>query len=101
MVDIPKRNLLVKLSTALITLPAALRLASAAAPAQQQSQQPQSLTGQDDPHTPGDRTEAPVLADPKEMLKEHQKKIHDDVEKLFELAGGLKDEVEKTQTEHV
>jgi hypothetical protein len=33
---------------------------------------------------------------PKDILKQNQQQIHDDVEKLFKLASELKDEVEKT-----
>ncbi len=36
--------------------------------------------------------------DPKQILKQNQSQIHDDVEKLFVLASGLKDEVEKTDS---
>jgi hypothetical protein len=96
MVDIPKRNFLATLSAALVALLAAVRFAGA-----QQAQSP-PLPGQDaSSHQPPAGPELPALADPKEMLKEHQKKIRDDVEKLYDLAGDLKDEVEKTQTEHV
>jgi hypothetical protein len=99
MVDIPKRNLLLKLSTALLALPAALTFARTPTP--QQAQSP-SLPGQDTtPRNAPGTPDPPALTDPKAMLKEHQQKIHDDVEKLYALAGDLKDEVEKTQTEHV
>ena len=55
------------------------------------------------PQNPADAVpENPATAlDPKEMLKHHQQQIHDDVEKLYALAGELKAEVEKTQTEQV
>jgi hypothetical protein len=55
------------------------------------------------PQNPADTVpESPAIGlDPKEMLKHHQQQIHDDVEKLYELAAELKAEVEKTQTEHV
>jgi hypothetical protein len=43
----------------------------------------------------------PTELDPKIMLKEHQKQIRTDVERLYDLAGELKDQVEKTETEHV
>jgi hypothetical protein len=33
---------------------------------------------------------------PKDILKQNQQQIHDDVEKLYKLATELKDEVEKT-----
>ncbi len=33
---------------------------------------------------------------PKDILKQNQQQIHDDVEKLYKLASELKDEVEKT-----
>jgi hypothetical protein len=35
-------------------------------------------------------------AKPKDILKQNQQQIHDDVEKLYKLATELKDEVEKT-----
>jgi hypothetical protein len=40
----------------------------------------------------------PSKVDPKQILKQNQSQIHDDVEKLFVLASGLKDEVEKTDS---
>jgi hypothetical protein len=111
MVDIPKRNLLVKLSTTLIALPASAALARALALAPSSPQQAGSIpmsspdgAGKAPGQYPQDETTAPKTPaelDPKAMLKEHQKKIRDDVEKLYDLAGELKDEVEKTQTEHV
>jgi hypothetical protein len=115
MVDIPKRNLLVKLSTTLFALPASAALARAvefalpASPAPQQTggipMSGQEGSGGKAPgQYPQDETtnpKTPAELDPKLMLKEHQKKIRDDVEKLYDLAGDLKDEVEKTQTEHV
>ena len=122
MVDIPKRNLLLKLFTSLAALPASAALARALAPASSPanasapSPAPQQagsipMGGQEGGGSskapgqyPQDETtnpKTPAELDPKLMLKEHQKKIHDDVEKLYDLAGDLKDEVEKTQTEHV
>ena len=35
-------------------------------------------------------------AKPKDILKQNQQQIHDDVERLYKLASELKDEVEKT-----
>jgi hypothetical protein len=124
MVDIPKRNLLVKLSTTLFALPASAALARAlalapsapASPSTSTSPLPQQtggipMSGQESggagkapgqyPQDESTNPKTPAELDPKAMLKEHQKKIRDDVEKLYDLAGDLKDEVEKTQTEHV
>ena len=39
--------------------------------------------------------EAPKIK-PKDILKQNQQQIHDDVERLYKLATELKDEVEKT-----
>ena len=39
--------------------------------------------------------------DPKQMLKQNQDQIHDDVEKLYTLASELKDQVEKTDSSNV
>jgi len=39
--------------------------------------------------------------DPKEILKKNQEQIHDDVEKIYALAGELKDDVEKTDSANV
>jgi hypothetical protein len=39
--------------------------------------------------------------DPKQMLKQNQDQIHDDVEKLYALASELKDQVEKTDSANV
>lgn len=35
-------------------------------------------------------------SNPKDILKQNQQQIHDDVEKLYKLASELKEEVEKT-----
>jgi hypothetical protein len=45
------------------------------------------------PHDPMSDAPAPK---PKDILKQNQQQIHDDVEKLYKLATELKDEVEKT-----
>ena len=37
-----------------------------------------------------------TMPKPKDILKQNQQQIHDDVEKLYKLATELKDEVEKT-----
>jgi hypothetical protein len=105
MVDIQKRSFVAKLVAALVALPAGLFASRHFAFAQgahsvpggpPQSQGiPGAGSGKDDSPLPAAAT------DPKIMLKQHQQQIHDDVEKLFALATELKDEVEKTETEHV
>jgi uncharacterized alpha/beta hydrolase family protein len=39
--------------------------------------------------------------DPKAILKKNQEQIHSDIEKIYALAGDLKDEVEKTDSADV
>jgi hypothetical protein len=62
----------------------------------------QSSTPQDPqnpmPHVRGEDPfpNTPPKADPKQILKQNKTQIHDDVEKLFQLASDLKAEVEKT-----
>ncbi len=100
--DASKRNFMVRCSAflgAIVVGSLAVRQTSSAQnqkglPAPQQSQQGTDGTS---PTLPSSE----VIGDPKEMLKHHQLQIHDDVEKLYEFAGELKAEVEKTQTEHV
>jgi hypothetical protein len=101
MVDIQKRSFVAKLAAALLALPAGLLASRHFAFAQGARTPaippppPGSVAGADDSSIP------PVGLDPKIMLKQHQQQIHDDVEKLYALAGQLKDQVEKTETEQV
>ncbi len=106
MVDIPKRTFIAKLAAAGVALPAALATLRDSAFAQAvksapliPQQQPQG------PPPPGTGSDAgpivPGAVDPKAMLKQHQLQIRTDIEKLYDLAGELKAEAEKTQTEHV
>jgi hypothetical protein len=58
-----------------------------------QSQNPRPFPPEHENTTP----EAPVI-DPKEILKHNQKQITDDVQKLYTLAGELKEQVDKTDS---
>jgi len=61
------------------------------------------------PHLPdagesnGSRDEGPALPprDPKEQLKENQKNLRSDVDRLLQCAQELKDEVDKTEQTNV
>lgn len=99
MTDLSKRNFLSRLLSSAIVMPlttSAARALNLDAP-QQQGLPPISPQH----HDSGDVANTPPNADPKEMLKLHQKQIHDNVEKLYDLAGQLKEQVEKTETELV
>jgi hypothetical protein len=100
MTDLSKRDFIFRISMGAATIAAAPLAGQEFAFGQGQKNQPAPIIP---PQNPADAVpENPTTGlDPKEMLKHHQQQIHDDVEKLYELAGDLKAEVEKTQTEHV
>jgi|SRR5215472_1783644 len=47
-----------------------------------------------------DASMQPPAVDPKRIQEQNQKKILEDIEKLYKLAGELKDEVEKTDSKN-
>jgi hypothetical protein len=91
--DLKKRSLMTQIACGAILAPlgaVALR-AFAFSPAQQDPQNPLPHVRGEDPFP---NTASKV--DPKQILKQNKTQIHDDVEKLFQLASDLKAEVEKT-----
>lgn len=100
MKDLSKRDFIFRSSIWVATIATSTLATRELAFGQGQKNQPAPIIP---PQNPADTVpENPTSGlDPKEMLKHHQQQIHDDVEKLYELAGELKAEVEKTQTEHV
>ena len=69
------------------------------------AQEPKHRPGYPDPPTPGDPQERDKNADPvdpknlqKTILKQNEKEFRAGVEKLYQMAGELKEELEKTPT---
>jgi hypothetical protein len=91
--DMQKRNFLGVLAAAAMTAPVAV-LARAAFGRQQGIGRR--------PSTPGDTMPDPMAQppafDPKKIQEHNQKVILQDIQKLYKLAGELKDEVEKTDS---
>jgi len=92
--DLKKRNLVTQIICGAMVAPlGALGLRAFARSAAQQDAQspgPPHMRGDDPfPNNPG-------KVDPKQVLTKNKTQIHDDVEKLFQLATDLKEEVEKT-----
>ena len=98
--DPKKRNFIIQLFTWALAAPLAL-LGVRTACAQQNpmpklpSAMPPGYDGHNDP------SGGVARPDPKQMLKQNQDQIHDDVEKLYTLASELKDQVEKTDSANV
>ena len=100
--DPRKRNFL------LFTIPAVLaaRFGFYLAPGLAQSprpvpQNPTSPAPAPNPMPPTPNSNEELKLDSKQMLKKNQGQIHDDVEKIYALAGELKGEVEKTDSADV
>ena len=97
--DPKKRNFITQLFSWAFAAPLAL-LAIRAAVAQSTGPKlppgmPPAYDGHNDP------SGGVAKPDPKQMLKQNQDQIHDDVEKLYALASELKDQVEKTDSANV
>jgi len=83
----------------LAVLPAAL---GAAALAAQQPISPERKNQQPRPPSfPGEPGEGMAKIDPKRLLKQNQREIQSDVERLFKLAQELKDQVATTDSSEV
>jgi hypothetical protein len=98
--DPKKRNFITQLLSWALAAPLAL-LAIRAAFAQNSNPK---LPGSNVPPYDGRNEPFPDGAakpDPKQILKQNQGQIHDDVEKLYTLASELKDQVEKTDSANV
>jgi hypothetical protein len=99
--DPKKRNFITQLFSWAFAAPLALFAIRAAFAQQSPSPKlptgiPPGYGGNNDPL--GGGTARP---DPKQMLKQNQDQIHDDVEKLYALASELKEQVEKTDSANV
>jgi hypothetical protein len=88
--DHQKRDFLSLLFTTAVAAPIALFARGAAA--HQMGRRP----GQPDPLS--DPMNQPPALDPKKMQEHNQKTIVQDIQRLYKLAGELKDEVEKTDS---
>jgi hypothetical protein len=88
--DHQKRDFLSALVTAAVAAPIALLARGATA--HQMGRRP----GQPDPLS--DPMNQPPAFDPKKIQEQNQKTIVQDIQKLYKLAGELKDEVEKTDS---
>jgi hypothetical protein len=92
--DTNKRNFLTAMIPVALGMPFALfsdgRLLNA------HMQRPTPPQGSGGPPVHDTMSNDASLAKPKDILKQNQQQIHDDVEKLYKLATELKDEVEKT-----
>jgi len=97
--DPKKRSFLVLMIPAALAVPFGLFSDSGSA----RAQRPQNPNPSPPPAAPLPIPSLPdgSKLDPKEILKKNQGQIHDDVEKLYALAGELKDEVEKTDAANV
>ena len=92
--DKNKRNFLTAMIPVALGMPFALFSEGRLLNAEVQRPTPPQGSGGPPIHDPmSNDTPAPK---PKDLLKQNQQQIHDDVEKLYKLATELKDEVEKT-----
>ena len=92
--DKNKRNFLTAMIPVALGMPFALFSEGRLLNAEVQRPTPPQGSGGPPMHDPmSNDTPAPK---PKDLLKQNQQQIHDDVEKLYKLATELKDEVEKT-----
>ena len=91
--DKNKRNFLTAMVPLGLGIPFALVSGGRLLNAQMGRPMPPQGSGGPPVHDP--MSDTPV-AKPKDILKQNQQQIHDDVEKLYKLATELKDEVEKT-----
>jgi hypothetical protein len=92
--DTNKRNFLTAMIPVALGMPFALVSDGRLLNAEMQRPTPPQGSGGPPIHDPmSNDTPAPK---PKDLLKQNQQQIHDDVEKLYKLATELKDEVEKT-----
>ncbi|MFZ0736196.1 MAG: hypothetical protein WBL70_16120 [Candidatus Acidiferrales bacterium] len=82
-------------------IPAAGVLWTAFAAAQDPMQQTPPRPMSPEQRPPGTEPENPANVNPKRMLEENQHKIQDDVERLYSLAGELREQVKKTDSSNV
>jgi hypothetical protein len=91
--DTKKRNFLTAMIPVALGIPFALFSDGRLLNAHMQRPTPPQGSGGPPVHDP--MSDTPTIK-PKDILKQNQQQIHDDVEKLYKLASELKDEVEKT-----
>jgi hypothetical protein len=91
--DTNKRNLLTAMIPVALGMPFALLSDGRLLKAQMQRPIPPQSSG---PPVHDPMSDDALKIKPKDILKQNQQQIHDDVERLYKLATELKDEVEKT-----
>ena len=92
--DTNKRNFLTAMIPVALGMPFALFFEARLLNAEMQQPTPPQGSGGPPIHDP--MSNDTPIAKPKDILKQNQRQIHDDVERLYKLATELKDEVEKT-----
>src|ERR1700732_1367300 len=94
--DANKRNFLTAMIPVGIGMPLALLSVARFAGAQKPTPPGAAQQGSIPPHPAMPEPDTQPRSNPKDILKQNQQQIHDDVEKLYKLASELKEEVEKT-----
>ncbi len=94
--DANKRNFLTAMIPVGIGMPLALLSVARFASAQKPTPPSAAQQGSIPPHPAMPEPDTQPRSNPKDILKQNQQQIHDDVEKLYKLACELKEEVEKT-----
>jgi hypothetical protein len=97
--DPKKRNFITQLFSWAFAAPLALLAIRAAFAQNPMPKLPTGVPPGYDAHN--DPSAGVAKPDPKQILKQNQDQIHDDVEKLYTLASELKDQVEKTDSANV
>jgi len=92
--DQQKRDLISALTVAVMVAP--LMIFARGAFARQGTGRRPPMPGENLP----DASMQPPSVDPRRIQEQNQKKILEDIEKLYKLAGELKDEVEKTDSKN-
>jgi hypothetical protein len=100
MVDLQKRKLVTKIASGVIALPAAAALAREFVFAQAHTPQ-NPMPQMPPPGVAPSTSNSPPDFDPKVALQRNQAQLRQDVEKIYALAGELKDQMEKVQTTQV
>jgi hypothetical protein len=94
--DANKRNFLAAMIPVAVGIPLGLFSSVSSVDAQRPIPPPSAQQGQAPLHQDPIGPDGLPKPNPKDILKQNQQQIHDDVEKLYQLATELKDEVEKT-----
>jgi hypothetical protein len=94
--DANKRNFLAAMIPVAVGIPLGLFSGTSSVNAQRPIPPASAQQGQAPLHQDPGGPDSLPKPNPKDILKQNQQQIHDDVEKLYQLATELKDEVEKT-----